>query len=179
MNNKLILQIAGLIVLIGLGWLLLPKVHGPEPTPTANVTDFSSCQQAGGTVMQDADPILCKMPDGRTFQEDETPQPDVVLDSPHYGDLVKSPLTIVGKAKGTWFFEAQMPVTLKDDKGNVLFQGPAHAQGDWMTTDYVPFSITVPFDPGTAQYGVLIIEKDNPSDLPEFDSSFAIPVQFK
>jgi hypothetical protein len=178
MDNKRLLQIIVLILLVGLVWFLLPKIHQSQETPTANITDFGSCQMAGGEILQ-ADPITCKMPDGRTFAEDPNPGPEVVLDSPQYGDLVKSPLTIVGKAKGSWFFEAQMPVILKDDKGNILFQGPAQAQSDWMTTDYVPFSATLKFDPKNAQYGLLIINKDNPSGDTALDSSFAIPVRFK
>lgn len=176
MDTKRILQIIFLILLVGVAWLLWPKLQKNQPT--VNVTDFQSCQMAGGDIIN-GEPVVCKLSDGRTFDEEQAPQPEVVLDYPKYGDLVKSPFTVVGKAKGTWFFEASMPVTLKDDKGNVLFTGPASAQADWMTTDYVPFSITIPFSPGTAEFGVLIINRDNPSGQPEFDSSFAIPVKFK
>lgn len=178
MNNKRVLQIILLIILVAVAWVLWPKLRNTNESQYANVNDFASCQQAGGEVV-DGEPVTCKLSDGRTFQEAEQVQPDVVLDYPKYGDKVTSPLTIVGKARGNWFFEAQMPVTLKDDKGNVLFNGPATAQGDWMTTDYVPFSLKLTFDPKAAEFGVLIIEKDNPSGLPEFDSSFAIPVKFK
>lgn len=125
------------------------------------------------------DPIACKMPDGRTFEEEESAQPDVVLDTPKYGDLVKSPLTVTGKARGGWFFEAQLPVILKDSTGKELFHGPASAQSDWMTADYVPFSVTFPFDPADAEFGILLINKDNPSGDPDLDSSSAIPVRFK
>jgi hypothetical protein len=170
------LQIAAIIILVIIAVLLWPKLKHPQEPIV--VSDFASCQLAGGEILQ-THPATCKLSDGRTFEEEEIFQPEVVLDYPKYGDLVKSPLTIVGKAKGNWFFEAQMPVTLKDDKGNVLFNGPAHAQGDWMTTDYVPFSVTFPFDPKDSQYGVLIINKDNPSGNPDLDSSFAIPVKFK
>jgi len=176
MDNKRVLQVGLIIILAAVAWFWLPHLR-PLEEPI-NVTDFSSCQQAGGNVLQ-TDPITCKMPDGRTFAEEESAQPDVILDQPKYGDLVKSPLGVMGRARGTWFFEASMPVTLKDDTGKVLFQGPVQAIGDWMTTDYVPFAGTIPFDPGTAQYGVLIINKDNPSGNPDLDSSIAIPVRFK
>jgi hypothetical protein len=119
------------------------------------------------------------MSDGRTFAEEESSLPDVILDQPKYGDLVKSPLGIIGKARGTWFSEANIPVTLKDDTGKVLAQQGLQAIGDWMTAEYVPFAGTVPFDPGTAEFGVLIINKDNPSGNPDLDSSIAIPVRFK
>ena len=155
-----------------------PKIQNPNESQFANVNDFASCQQASGEIIN-GDPVVCKLSDGRTFEEAEHAEPEVILDYPKYGDVVASPLTVVGKAKGTWFFEANLPVTLKDDKGNVLIKIGAMAQSDWMTTEYVPFSVTLPFDPGTSEFGVLIIEKDNPSGLSEFDSSFAIPVRFK
>jgi hypothetical protein len=176
MNTKRILQIIVLILLVAIAWLLWPKLQKREPI--VSVTDFGSCQQAGGQIV-DGEPVICKMADGRTFEEAEHSEPEVILDYPKYGDKVTSPLTVVGKARGTWFFEANLPVTLKDDKGNVLIQKGAMATSDWMTEDYVPFSVTLLFDPKGAEFGVLIIERDNPSGLPEFDSSFAIPVRFK
>jgi hypothetical protein len=178
MDTKRVLQIIVLLLLVGIAWLLWPKLQNPQPSQYANVTDFDGCEEAGGQIIN-GEPVICRLSDGRTFEEAEHAQGDVILDYPKYGDKVTSPLTIVGKARGTWFFEANIPVTLKDDKGNTLVQKGAQAQSDWMTTDYVPFSITLTFDPKDAEAGVLIISKDNPSGLPEFDSDFAIPVRFK
>ncbi len=177
MNSKRILQVVVLLLLIVVAVLLWPKLQRSDEQ-AVNVTDFGSCQLAGGTIV-DGEPIKCVMPDGREFFEAEHAQPDVVLDTPKYGDLIKSPLGITGKARGTWFFEANLPVTLKDEKGNVLVHQGIQAVGDWMTVEYVPFAGTIAFDPGDSTYGVLIIERDNPSGLPEFDASFAIPVRFK
>ncbi len=125
-----------------------------------------------------SEPVQCTF-NGQTFTEDTNPAPEVTFDTPQYGDLVSSPMKISGKARGTWFFEATMPAVLKDDQGNILTQGPMHADGDWQTTDFVNFSGTMTFDPGAAPYGVLIISKDNPSGDPANDSSVAIPVRFK
>lgn len=175
MNTKRILQVIILILLALVAWLLWPKLQRPEQV---NITDFSSCQLTGGEII-DGEPVKCRTADGREFEEEEQVQPDVVLETPQYGDLVTSPLTVKGKARGTWFFEANIPVTLKDETGKVLVQQGFMTASDWMTVDYVPFEGTLEFDPGDAQFGVLIIEKDNPSGLPEFDSSFAIPVRFK
>jgi len=172
MNNKY-LQAAVLVVVAVVALFLIPWKHQP-----AKITDFESCRTNGGEILE-TDPIQCMGPDGKTYKEDESPAPDVMLDAPQYGDLVASPIKVSGKARGNWFFEAQMPVTLKDDQGKVLFQGPAHADGDWMTNDYVPFSLSVPFVPGDAQYGVLIISRDNPSGDPANDASYAVPVRFK
>ncbi len=177
MNTKRILQVIILILLALVAWLLWPKLNRPR-YQEINVTDFSSCQLAGGEII-DGEPVKCRTADGREFKEAEHTEPDVVLENPKYGDLVTSPLTVKGKARGTWFFEANIPVTLKDETGKVLVQQGFMTSADWMTVDYVPFEGTLEFDPGDAEFGVLIIEKDNPSGLPEFDSSFAIPVRFK
>lgn len=173
MYTKQILQVIVVVLLVAIALVLLPHLHKPV---SVSVTDFSSCQQAGGTV-KDGDPVTCSY-NGQNFSE-QVSQPEVVLDSPKYGDLIKSPLGITGKARGTWFFEANLPVVLKDENGKVLAQQGLQAIGDWMTTNYVPFAGTLPFDPGTAQYGVLIISKDNPSGNPDFDASYAVPVRFK
>ncbi|MEO8065494.1 MAG: Gmad2 immunoglobulin-like domain-containing protein [Candidatus Doudnabacteria bacterium] len=170
MNNKY-LQIAFLIIFAAIALFVIKR----KPVPV--ITDFSSCQTAGG-IITGGEPVTCGI-NGRTFEEQQSAEPEVVVDQPQYGGLVSSPMKVSGKAKGFWFFEATMPVTLKDDQGNVLFQGPAQAQSDWMTADYVPFSVTMTFDPKDAQYGVLIVNKDNPSGDPARDAAYAIPVRFK
>lgn len=100
------------------------------------------------------------------------PQPDQV---------VLSPLTVTGEAPGNWFFEASLPVKLLDASGQQLAVAPAQAQGDWMTTNYVPFQATLTFATSTvasSTIGTLIIAKDNPSGLPENDQQMAIPIRF-
>ena len=155
---------------------LIPKKQRPEVT----ATDFESCQAAGGSVTT-GEPMTCTMPDGTSFEDEEEPipEPEVVLDTPAYGALVASPLTVSGKAKGFWFFEANIPVTLKDQTGQVLVQKGFMATGEWMTEDYVDFTGTLEFATPTTEFGVLIINKDNPSGDPEPDASYAIPVRLK
>ncbi|MEK7614829.1 MAG: Gmad2 immunoglobulin-like domain-containing protein, partial [Patescibacteria group bacterium] len=78
-----------------------------------------------------------------------------------------------------WYFEASFPVELQDKNGNVIAQGPAQAQGDWMTDAYVPFEATLTFTkPADGETGTLILRKDNPSGLPEHDDFVKIPVKF-
>lgn len=103
---------------------------------------------------------------------------DVTVTSPQPDAVVTSPLTVTGQARGTWFFEASFPVKLLDADGNVLAQAPAQAQGDWMTTNFVPFTVTLPFTPPAAKTGTLVLQKDNPSGLPEHEGSVEIPVKF-
>lgn len=103
----------------------------------------------------------------------------IILDSPSRNATVTSPLLIAGEARGSWFFEASFPVTLLDAQGNVLGQGVAQAQGDWMTSNFVPFKATITFVAKAqmiGDVGTLILKKDNPSGLPEHDDSLRVPV---
>lgn len=93
-------------------------------------------------------------------------------------DVVTSPLTITGEARGTWFFEASFPVVLQDANGKVIAAKAATALGDWMTEDFVPFTVTLTFDKPATETGTLILEKDNPSDNPQFANQLTLPVRF-
>ena len=59
----------------------------------------------------------------------------LVVESLDNGDTVASPLTITGKARGGWYFEASFPVQIKNASGTVIAEGPAQAQGEWMTQE--------------------------------------------
>lgn len=111
-----------------------------------------------------------------------SPQETVALDvnvfSPKPEEIIKSPLKISGEARGTWFFEGSFPVVLRDENGNVVKEGFVTAQKDWMTQDFVPFIGELEFDTPEVTKGELVLKKDNPSDLPEYDKSISIPVGF-
>lgn len=94
------------------------------------------------------------------------------------GQAIASPLTITGEARGTWYFEASFPIQLLNADGEVLATAIAQAQGDWMTEKFVPFTATLNFNPvrGDAN-GSLVLQKDNPSGLPENDDQLIIPVK--
>lgn len=99
------------------------------------------------------------------------------VDSPLPGAEVTSPVTIKGKARGQWYFEASFPIKLYDANGKLLAQLPARAQGDWMTTEYVPFSATFAFESDTAT-GTLVLQNDNPSGLPANQKTVSVPLSF-
>lgn len=102
-----------------------------------------------------------------------------MVDFPKPNDKIYSPLTVLGKARGTWFFEASFPVRLIDAKGNILTQGIAQAKADWMTENFIPFKSELIFIKPVGQTsGYLILKKDNPSGLPEYDDELKIPVIF-
>jgi hypothetical protein len=105
----------------------------------------------------------------------------IVLDSPQSKDVITTPLQLSGQARGNWFFEASFPVTLTNWDGLIIAQGAATADGDWMTTDFVPFEATLNFTVDKNVYsnrGSLILKKDNPSGLPKNDDAIEIPVTF-
>ncbi len=103
---------------------------------------------------------------------------DVVVFSPKANNEIRSPLKIEGKARGFWFFEASFPVKILDSTGKELGRGIMQAKSDWMTTDFVPFEGEIEFQPSTTNNGLLVLEKDNPSGLPENDKSIEIPIRF-
>lgn len=102
----------------------------------------------------------------------------VKIETPAPFNTVSSPVTIRGVARGPWFFEASFPIKIVTDKGITIGSGIAQADGEWMTTDYVPFTAIITFTKGGATEGEIIIAKDNPSGMPENDDSFIIPVKF-
>jgi hypothetical protein len=108
----------------------------------------------------------------------------IEVDAPVIDAKISSPLTISGKARGPWYFEASFPIVLTDWDGRIIAEGHAEAQSDWMTTEFVPFSATLTFttpaagDPAKNR-GTLILKKDNPSGDPARDQALEIPVEFK
>lgn len=103
----------------------------------------------------------------------------VTLDFPKAGSVVKSPLIITGKAKGFWFFEASFPVKIVDANGNVLGQHHAQATDEWMTVEFVPFTSSLTFKNSPTDTGFLILQRDNPSGLPQYDQEIRFPVKFR
>ncbi len=103
------------------------------------------------------------------------------VDTPRPNQIIKSPLTITGEARGNWFFEASFPVILVNWDGLIVAQGIATAKSDWMTSEFVPFEAKLDFTIDKNTYsnrGALILKKDNPSGLPEHDNALEIPIIF-
>jgi len=167
------------------GWTRYSKVCCSEIEqnngPVVSAYLFDEC--ALSNPVMESYPRQCTMSDGRIFIEDignELSQIDnIVVESPRPNTVVISPLTVEGKARGTWFFEGSFPITLLDWNGFVIAQGVATAKGDWMTEEFVPFTSTLEFDgvEGVERASIML-QKDNPSGLPEQDDLLEIPVLF-
>ncbi|MFH1427427.1 MAG: GerMN domain-containing protein [Patescibacteria group bacterium] len=145
------------------------------------ITNFIECEQAGYAVLESY-PRQCQTPDGDLFTEDignELEKIDLIrIDYPRPNQEIISPLVISGEARGTWFFEASFPVKLYDDSSTLLTSAIASTTEDWMTEDFVPFQAMLTFSAPVGTYGKLILEKDNPSDLPENADELIIPIKF-
>ena len=142
-------------------------------------------------------PRQCRTPDGKTFKEDignELEKDDLIrIESPRPNATVTSPLTVKGMARGNWFFEGSFPVRLFNGNGEQITRGTARANppaGGWMTEELVPFEATLSFTTPTTTAGTLLLDKDNPSGLPENDpegeqapfgagDALRIPVRFR
>ena len=166
--------VLGAAVALGLWFDLLGLRQKPAPA------NFAECAAAGYPVAESY-PRQCRA-DGRTFVED-IGSPDVSdlirVTAPLPDALIGSPLLVAGEARGNWYFEASFPVELHDAAGELLAIAPAQAQGEWMTTEFVPFELELDFQLPSTDTGMLILHKDNPSGLPEFDASISIPVRFR
>lgn len=109
----------------------------------------------------------------------DTSRDDLIrVGNPKPGQLVTSPLTVTGEARGNWYFEAVFPIRLLDGNGAVIASGQGQATADWMTSDFVPFTSTLTFAAPATANGTLVLMKDNPSGLPEYDDEIRIPVRF-
>jgi hypothetical protein len=192
MNRWTILGIITALILVA--GIVLVVVPGKEAqAPALQITSFEECEAAGYPVMESY-PRQCRTPEGALFVEEiETPttwttergNSDILRNiSIKQGDTISSPLTITGEARGNWYFEASFPIALTNWDGLIIAEVPATAQGEWMTTEYVRFEATLTFatptpgDPALNR-GTLILQKDNPSGLPEHDDALEIQVVFE
>jgi hypothetical protein len=104
----------------------------------------------------------------------------VKIDLPKENQKVRSPIKISGQAKGNWFFEGSFPVEIVDTDGNILVSGFATSTEDWMTENFIPFSAILEFvKPTSTKNVLLVLKKDNPSGLSEYDESISIPLILK
>ncbi|MFC1733314.1 Gmad2 immunoglobulin-like domain-containing protein [candidate division KSB1 bacterium] len=147
------------------------------------ITNFEECIAAGNPAMESY-PRQCNDAKWGHFVEfigNELEKNDMIhISFPRPNGEISSPLTIVGEARGYWFFEGDFPIVLTDSAGDIIAEHYATAQGEWMTEDFVSFTSTIEFEmPAYGGRGALILKKDNPSGLSENDDSLEIPVLFK
>lgn len=172
----------GILVIAGIGSAVAQAVKQQQDRASVIVTSFEECARAGNMV-RESYPSVCVSRDGKMFTQDignELEKRELIrIAMPRPNEAVKSPLLISGEARGVWFFEATFPISVLNDKDEIIGVGFAQADDEWMTEDFVPFSAEVQFDPRGAKKGFVILKKDNPSGLPEHDDELRIPVTFQ
>lgn len=173
-----------IIALVAVGVAYFVSTRGSDNSNTdtqGEITNYQECIDAGYPIMESY-PQQCKTPDDKNFTQDignELEINDKIRSkSPRPNQVISSPLEITGEAVGNWFFEASFPAHLLDANGNELAVIPVTAQGEWMTTNFVPYKGTMTFPTPQTPTGTLVLKRDNPSGLPENDSELRIPVKF-
>jgi hypothetical protein len=104
---------------------------------------------------------------------------DIVVTLPFPGAVTGKEFSVIGKARGYWFFEASFPVYLYDEAGNELAVGlgsPEPEGTEWMTTEFVSFKATVTAPQSYIGKATLVLKRDNPSGEPQNDASVTIPI---
>lgn len=171
----------GILIIILIAGAIATSCYIKTKKQISSISNFEECIVAGYPVLESY-PRQCKTPNDKTFVEDignELEKQNLIrVTTPRPNQLVQSPLLIGGEARGYWFFEASFPVRLKDANDEELGIGIAQALSDWMTEDFVPFEAIIEFRTPVTKKGTLILEKDNPSGLPEHADELRIPVFF-
>lgn len=99
----------------------------------------------------------------------------ITVELPFPGAVTGKTFGVIGKARGYWFFEGSFPVEVYDAQNTLLSRGIAHAEGPWMTTDFVSFKADISVPQSYIGKARLVLKKDNPSDDPTKDASISFP----
>jgi len=186
MKANLILIVLVLAVVGGALWFMT-TTNQQEPVvgiDDSKILSFADCEAAGYPVMESY-PRQCRTADGRTFAEElPAPEPTYVnasadlirVTTPTPGSVTGKPITVMGEARGGWYFEASFPIEVRNSAGAVIATGHAEAQSDWMTGNFVPFTATVQIPASYIGEAVLVLMNDNPSGMVENARSISFPI---
>jgi len=170
-------KLAIVVILVGIGAFYWSRTY-----KLSKINSFESCAAAGFPILESY-PEQCRTPDGKSFAKDignELEYIDqIIVSNPRPNQIVSSPLTISGQARGSWFFEANFPIKIIDESGDELGIAIATAEGEWMTEEFVPFAAELDFVTPESGNVILVIENANPSGLPENQKQLMIPLVVK
>lgn len=181
----LILFIVVVLAAIGAVTWFATRPPAPIIEQEPEILSFEEC--AAVYPVQESHPRRCATPDGRVYTE-ELPAPEPVyqnasadyirITTPTPGAVTGKEFTIIGEARGSWFFEASFPIEVLDQNGDVLLTtlGKPVDGVEWMTSEFVPFTATVSLPPAYIGSATLVFIRDNASGLPEHDRSMAFPI---
>ncbi|MDQ5948887.1 MAG: hypothetical protein QG589_12 [Patescibacteria group bacterium] len=177
--NRVAFMVIGMVFLLSIIWAGFRARQAVAPT----VSSFAECVAAGYPVIIE-NIRQCKTPDGRRFAE-ELPEKItythasadlIVVELPFPGAVTGKTFSVIGKARGTWFFEASFPVVVLDKDGKVIATSIARAKKDWMTNDFVPFEADFKVPDDYMGPATIVLKKDNPSGMADKDASISFPI---
>jgi hypothetical protein len=165
--NKTLFGIVLILIFVGIAVYLYTDASGKD----YNVeTDGSATEN--NDITEEVQPV----------EEVDSPDSDndlIVIESPQVGEEVGSPISVSGKVRGTWLFEATAPVIVTNWDGLILGEGYIETSENWMTEKFVPFSGEITYQQQPNSYsatGTIIFQKANPSGLPEHADALEIRV---
>ncbi len=169
-----------LIAIISFLILIILASWKAQDDHSIEVSDFEEC--ARYYMVAPAHPAKCWTPNGEVHIQYSFDDERAKIDLDDATDWLvnNNNLKIEGEVIGGWFFEASFPAELWDQQGRRFVWSIATTQDDWMTTDLVPFEITFEIpDNYQIENAILVLTKDNPSGLPEYDDALAWPIHLK
>lgn len=184
MKANLILAVLVIAAIGAALWFMTKQEEPATAIDDSKILSFLDCEAAGYPVMESY-PRQCRTQDGRTYVEElPAPEPTYVnatadnikVMSPTPGSVTGKPITIMGEARGGWYFEASFPIEVRNGAGAVIATGIAQAQGEWMTNNFVPFVATIQIPANYIGEAVLVLMNDNPSGMPENARSVSFPI---
>jgi len=189
-KNLIVVFIFASVILGGTWWLIMQyDSQVPEDEVTMCTMDAMLCPD-GSYVGRTGPSCEFVCPPAPAVPEDVQAHIDekanlITLTSPLPLGIIENPLVLTGQARGYWYFEASFPIVLTNWDGLIIAEGYATAEAEWMTEEFVPFKASINFvnpynegDPDFMKNGSLILQRDNPSGLPENDDALEIPIRF-
>jgi len=156
-----VLLLAVIIIVGAIILFVIPAPTANAPTGGIATTSTSNGTTSSTTAMDDLIQVT-------------SPLPNSIISS--------TTIVITGKARGSYFFEASFPIEVYGQpQEGLLSNGTAHAEADWMTNDFVPFTATIHLLPTIETPGEtihILLKNDNPSGDPARQKILDIPVQF-
>jgi len=127
--------------------------------------------------------ILSKPEDKENITYKNATEDLIAVELPFPRAVTGKEFSVIGKARGYWFFEASFPVEVLDKDGKSLAIGIAQAQPDpatgeinWMTENFVPFKADIKVLSNYIGPATLILKKDNPSSLLDKEAFISFPI---
>lgn len=154
-------------------------------------TEYVECGMEEGC--RSHKPILVQVSDGESQEgvdvldwqqfpeklEVSSAKEEIELETPEPFQVVKSPISVSGQARGSWFFEADFPLRVENKEGELVTSTFVTTTEEWMTEEFVSFKKDIDYEHPSAGYSYLILEKANPSGLPENSDELRIPVYLR